>query len=97
MRLRQRSTNVRRHVIDAFGAVLEQRVAIGHEAREESLQIAHDLGVGILLNQQTRGRVPDKDSQQSSSMSQPRTQPWMSRVISTNARPGVLTCKLVWA
>ncbi len=54
MSLSQRSTNVRRHVIGAFGAVLEQRIAIGHQARKKPLQIAHDFGVGIFLNQKAR-------------------------------------------
>ena len=43
MSLCQRSTNVRRHVVDAFGAMLEQRIAVGHQTREEPLQISHDV------------------------------------------------------
>jgi hypothetical protein len=52
--LRQRRANVRRHVVRAFGTMLEQRVAVGHQAREKSLEIARDFRVGILLNQQAR-------------------------------------------
>ncbi len=54
MSLSQRSTNVRRHVVGAFGAVLEQRIAVGHQARKEPLQIAHDFRVGVFLNQEAR-------------------------------------------
>lgn len=63
MSLSQRSTNVRRHVIDAFRAVLEHRITVGYHAREEPLQIANNLGIGVLLNQKARGRMPDKHGQ----------------------------------
>ena len=46
--------DVRRHVISAFGRVPKQRVAIGHEPREKTLQIAAHFRVGIFLNQQRR-------------------------------------------
>ena len=54
MSVSQRSTNVRRHVVGAFSAVLEQRIAVGHQASEKPLQIMHDIRVGIFLNQEAR-------------------------------------------
>ena len=63
MSLSQGSTNVRRHVIDAFRAMFEQWIAIGHQTRKEPLQIAHNLRVSVLLNEKARGRVPEKYSQ----------------------------------
>ena len=64
MSLRQRGTNMRRHVVGALSAVLEQRIAIRNKAREEPLQITHDFRIGVFLNQQTRRCVADENSQQ---------------------------------
>ena len=64
MSLSQRSTNMRRHVVGAFGAVLEQRIAIGNQARKEPLQITHHFRVCVFLNQQACRRMPDKNGQQ---------------------------------
>ena len=50
MRLRKRRTHVSRHIVDAFGSMLKQRVAIGHKTRKETLQIALYLGVGVFLD-----------------------------------------------
>ena len=55
---------MRGHIVGAFGTMLEQRVAIGHQAREEPLQIARDFRVGIFLNQKAGRRVPDENGQQ---------------------------------
>ena len=48
----QCGADVRRHVIVALGCVSKQRVPIGHEPREKTLQIAAHFRVGIFLNQQ---------------------------------------------
>ena len=52
---RKRGADVRRHVVRAFAGVLEERVAIRHEAFEETFEIGAHIRVGILLNQE-RGR-----------------------------------------
>src|SRR4029453_6015152 len=46
---------VSRHVIVSFARVLEQRITVRHQAREEALQVTAYLGVGILLDEQRRG------------------------------------------
>ena len=40
-----------------FARVLEERVAVGHEACEEALEIAAHLRVGVFLEEQRRGGV----------------------------------------
>ena len=53
----ERSSNVRRHIIVAFGGVLEESIAIRNEAFEETFEIAPHLGIGVLLNEQRSGGV----------------------------------------
>jgi hypothetical protein len=54
---RERRPDVRGHVIVAFDRMHEQRIAVAHEAREESFEIAPHVRVGVLLDQQRGGRV----------------------------------------
>jgi hypothetical protein len=49
--------DVGRHIVIAFGSVLEDGIAIGCEAREDAFKVAADLGVGIFLNKEGRGSV----------------------------------------
>ena len=69
---------MRGHIVGAFGTMLEQRVAIGHQAREEPLQIARDFRVGIFLNQKAGRRVPDENGQQPTARSHSE-QPMLER------------------
>jgi hypothetical protein len=48
----QRGADVGGHVIFAFGSVDEKRVAIGDEPGEEFFEIAADIRVGILLDEE---------------------------------------------
>jgi len=50
MRLSQRSADVCRHIVGAFGPVFEQRIAVGHKTRKESLQITQHFGISVFLN-----------------------------------------------
>lgn len=52
--LRESCFDVGRHVIGAFCAMDEKRIAIGHEAAEEGQQIALDVGIGVFLDQERR-------------------------------------------
>ena len=58
----QCGADVCRHVIFAFGGVLEDRIAIGTYAREKPFQVAAHFRIGILLNQQRRGCVLQMES-----------------------------------
>lgn len=42
------------HVVGAFGAMDEERIAIGDEAAEEGQEIPLDIGIGVLLDQERR-------------------------------------------
>jgi hypothetical protein len=55
----QRGANVRGHIVIAFGGVNEEWVAVLHQAGEISLEVATDVGVGVLLDQQRGGSVPE--------------------------------------
>src|SRR6476661_2844166 len=50
----QRGANVSSHVIGTFVAMAEERIAIGHETREETLEVAAHVGIGILLDDESR-------------------------------------------
>jgi hypothetical protein len=60
----QRRADVGRHVIGALVAMLEERVAIGYKAGEETLEISAHVGIDILLHDEARGRVAKKKRQQ---------------------------------
>src|SRR5713226_6704051 len=45
------------HVVLALARVLEERIAIRHEAAEEALQVPAHFGVGVFLDQERRGGV----------------------------------------
>lgn len=49
---RQCRPDMRRHVIVALDGVGEECIPVWHQAREEPLEVATDVGVGVLLNQQ---------------------------------------------
>ena len=51
MSLSQRSADVCRHVVGTFGPVFEQRIAVRHQARKESLQVTQHFGISVFLNQ----------------------------------------------
>ena len=48
----QGCANVRRHIVIAFGGVDEDRIAIANEAGEEGIEVATDVGVSVLLDQE---------------------------------------------
>jgi hypothetical protein len=50
------------HIVIAFGCMNEHGVAIGDKAGEEGFQIAADVRIGILLNQQGGGSVSEMES-----------------------------------
>src|SRR5262245_16426739 len=57
----QDRANVRRHVVHSLGRMLELRVAVGNQPREEAFQIAPDTGVGIFTHDQRSTCVMNKD------------------------------------
>jgi len=61
---RQRGADVRGHIVSALGGVDEQRVAIAHEPREKSVEVAAHIGVGIFLDEQRGGSMPQMQRQQ---------------------------------
>ena len=58
LHIRQSTSHMRRHVVRPFADVLEHRIAVGHQPCEESLKVAADIGIGILLDQQAGGCAP---------------------------------------
>src|SRR5689334_17157734 len=54
---RQRSAHVRRHVVVAFLAMTEQRIAVRHEPREEALEVGAHFRVRVLLHEEACRRV----------------------------------------
>ena len=57
----QRGANVSRHVIGTFVAMTEEHIAIGHEAGEETLEVAAHVGIGIFLNDEARRGVANEE------------------------------------
>ena len=53
----QGGPDVRWHVIGSFDRVFEQPIAVGYESIEEALEVRADIGIGIFLNDERRGRV----------------------------------------
>ena len=53
----QRRAHVSWHVVFAFSGMPENWIAIRREPRKQALQVALYFGIGILLNEQRRGRV----------------------------------------
>jgi hypothetical protein len=60
----QRRSDMRGHIVRPFIAMPVQRIAIDDQPREESIEIAANIGVGVLLNHQARGRVANEQRQQ---------------------------------
>ena len=60
----ERGADVRGHVVVAFGGVDEECIAIGNEPREERLEIAPHVRVGVLLNEQRSGSVAQMQREQ---------------------------------
>lgn len=54
----ERGADVRRHVVRALAGMDEERIAVGHEAVEEAFEIAAYVRVGVFLDEQRGGRVP---------------------------------------
>ena len=52
----ERGADVRGHVVGAFGGVAYTRSSFGHQALEKSVEVEHDIGIGILLNHQATRR-----------------------------------------
>ena len=52
--------DVRRHVVRTLHAVLEQGVAVLHQARQEVLQVGAYVGVGVLAQDQGGAGVLDE-------------------------------------
>jgi len=66
---------VGRHVVRTLGGMAEDRVPFGNEASEEPLEVALDLRVGVLLDDERRRRVADMEGQEArpdSGRSRPR-------------------------
>src|SRR5688572_19768482 len=57
---RERGAHVAGHVVGALVVVLNKWVAVGDEAGEKTLEVAVDLGVGVLGDQQRRAGVVDE-------------------------------------
>ena len=53
----KRRAHVSWHVVFAFSGMPENWIAIRREPRKQALQVALYFGIGILLNEQRRGRV----------------------------------------
>src|SRR3954469_17110889 len=53
---------MRRHIILTFGCMFEQRVAVRHQPRKKSFEIASHFRVGIFLDQERSGCVLDQQS-----------------------------------
>src|SRR4051794_24445838 len=64
LRRREGGAHMRRHVVGPFSAVLEERVTVGSETREEPLEIGPNIGVRVLLDEQAGGGVPHEERQQ---------------------------------
>ena len=60
----QRRADVGGHVIGALVAMVEERVAIGYKAGEETLEISAHVGIDILLYYEARGCVANEKRQQ---------------------------------
>ena len=63
-RLRDRSSDVRGHVVGALGAVRVGPVAIRGDAFQPGLEVGPRAGVGVLLDQETAGGVRTEDRAQ---------------------------------
>lgn len=67
VRLGKRRPNVCRHIVGAFGAMAVAGIARRSQPPKEVQKIGEHIGVRILLDQQRRGRVPQKDRQKTRS------------------------------
>src|ERR1019366_10651214 len=57
-------TNMGRHVVGTLVAMAKERIVIRHQAREEPVEVATNIGIGILLNHDTRRGVPNEERQE---------------------------------
>jgi hypothetical protein len=64
LRRRERAAHMGRHVVHAFLAVQEERVAVAHQPGEEALEVVAHLRVGVLLHQQAGRGVAHEERQQ---------------------------------
>ena len=64
LHLRQRGAQMRRHVVETFGVVFVALGVFGREAREVALEVALHRRIGVLLDQQRRGRMAAEQRQQ---------------------------------
>ncbi len=62
--MREGRTNVRGHIVRAFGGVPIVLIFLGNQALEKVTEIQRDIGVGILLNHQRAGRVLNERREQ---------------------------------
>ena len=60
----QRGADVRGHVVIALGGVAEKRIAIAHEPRKKRVKVAAHIGVGVFLDEQRGGGVPQMQREQ---------------------------------
>jgi hypothetical protein len=58
---RQDGADVGRHVVRPFVGVVEKGIAVGDEPLGEPLQVAPDVGRGVLADDQRGAGVVDKD------------------------------------
>lgn len=63
LRLRERGSDMRRHVVGAFAAMDVTRTILGRDLFEKSFKICPDVGVGVFLNEQRCGGVTAENRQ----------------------------------
>lgn len=55
--LGERRSDVRGHVVWPLGGVDEERVPVGNETLEESIEVSLNVGIGVLVDDQRGARV----------------------------------------
>ena len=51
------------HVVGTFVGVAVEPIVLGRDAAEEIIEIANDIGIGVLLDRQRRRSVLDEERQ----------------------------------
>ena len=92
--LRERGSDMRRHVVGAFAAMDVTRAILGRDLFEKSFKICPDVGVGVFLNEQRRGGVTAENRQKTGGDLLAVTQVDTGAVISERPLPWVGTERL---
>jgi hypothetical protein len=79
---------VRRHVVGPFGVVLEQRVAVRDQPRQEPLEVAAHGRVGVFRDEQRGAGVVHEDVRQAGADPDAATISWTRPVMSVNPGRG---------